>query len=361
MKIAFIGQKGIPAKNGGVERYVESLATKLVDLNQTVFVYNRYDYLANKISEFKGINIINKRYLPGKNVANITHTFLSVLDVLKRDVDIIHFQGIGPSLLCWLPKLLKPKIKIVGTLHSFDYGNDKWGGFAKFMLRQGEKLMCKYADEVIVLTIFMRDYIKTKYNRDAVVIPNGANLYENTASDKIAAWHLKPGKYILSVSRIIKLKGLQYLIAAYKNLETDKKLVITGDGEYLKELKKIVGDDQRVIFTGNQNNETLDQLYANAYLFVQSSEMEGLSIALLEAMAHRVPCLVSDISANLEVIKDYGYSFKVNNLSDLKNSLKNLLDNPEDLTIKADLAYRRVKEFYSWTSIAEKVLEVYKK
>lgn len=361
MKIAFIGQKGIPAKNGGVERYVESLATELVGLNQTVFVYNRYDYLSNRISEFKGINIINKRYLPGKNVANITHTFLSVLDVLKRDVDVIHFQGIGPSLLCWLPKLLKPKIKIVGTLHSFDYGNDKWGGFAKFMLRQGEKSMCKYADEVVVLTIFMRDYIKTKYNRDAVVIPNGANLYENTASDKIAAWDLKPGEYILSVSRIIKLKGLQYLIAAYKNLETDKKLVITGDGEYLEELKKIVGNDQRVIFTGNQNNETLDQLYANAYLFVQSSEMEGLSIALLEAMAHRVPCLVSDISANLEVIKDYGYSFKVNNLSDLKNNLKNLLDNPEGLAIKANLAYERVKEFYSWPNIAEKVLEVYKK
>ncbi len=361
MKIAFIGQKGIPAKNGGVERYVESLATKLINLGQTVFVYNRFDYLPNRISNFKGVNIINKRYIPGKNIANITHTFLSVLDVLKRDVDVIHFQGIGPSLLCWLPKLLKPKIKIVGTLHSFDYGNNKWGGFAKFMLRNGEKLMCRYADEVIVLTVFMRDYIKTKYNRDAIVVPNGADLYEDTASDKIAAWDLKKGEYILSVSRIIKLKGLQYLIAAYKNLATDKKLVITGDGEYLEELKKIAGTDSRIIFTGNQNNETLDQLYANAYLFVQSSEMEGLSIALLEAMAHKVPCLVSDISANMEAIKDCGYTFKVNNLSDLKNNLKSLLDNPNDLIIKADLAHDRAKEFYSWSNIAKEILEIYRK
>lgn len=361
MRIAFIGQKGIPAKNGGVERYVESLASKLINLNQDVFVYNRADYLTPKISEFKGVKIINKNYLPGKNFANITHTFLAVLDVIKRDVEVIHFQGIGPSLLCWLPKILRPKIKIVATLHSFDYGNDKWGTFAKFMLRLGETLMCRYADEVIVLTIFMRDYIKTKYNRDAIIVPNGAELYERIADDKIAEWDLKKGSYILSVSRIIKLKGLQYLIAAYKNLETDKKLVITGDGDYLEELKKIVADDKRIIFTGNQCDETLDQLYANAYLFVQASEMEGLSIALLEAMAHKTPCLVSDISANLEVIKDNGYSFKVNNLSDLKNSLQIVLNNPESLVLKAEGVFVRVKEFYSWSKIAEQILEVYKK
>jgi len=361
MKIAFIGQKGIPARNGGVERYVESLATNLIKLNQEVFVYNRSDYLPTKINEFKGVKIINKAYLPGKNCANITHTFLSIIDVIKRDVDVIHFQGIGPSLLCWLPRILKPKIKIVATLHSFDYGNDKWGGFAKMMLRRGEKIMCRHADEVIVLTIFMRDYIKTKYNRDAIVIPNGADLYEKNDSDKITEWNLEKDSYILSVSRIIRLKGLQYLIAAFKNLETDKKLVITGDGEYLNELKKIAGDNQKIIFTGNQSDKTLDQLYANAYLFVQSSEMEGLSISLLEAMAHKAPCLVSDISANLEVINGCGYNFKVNNLADLKNQISELLNKPEEIKIKANLAYKRVKDFYSWSKIAEEVLEIYKK
>lgn len=361
MKIAFIGQKGIPARNGGVERYVESLATELINLNQTVFVYNRCDYLTPKISEFKGVSIINKAYLPGKNFANITHTFLSIIDALRRDIEVFHFQGIGPSLLCWLPKVFKPKVKVVATLHSFDYGNEKWSGFAKLMLRLGEKLMCRYADEVIVLTVFMRDYVKTKYNCDALIIPNGANLYEENGADKIAGWNLEKGGYILSVSRIIKLKGLQYLIAAYKNLETDKKLVITGDGEYLEELKKIAGDNKKIIFTGNQTGKTLDQLYANAYLFVQSSEMEGLSIALLEAMAHKTPCLVSDISANLEVIKDSGYVFKVNNLSDLKNNLVKLLNNPDGMSLKADLACERVKEFYSWSKVAKEVLEVYKK
>lgn len=361
MKIAFIGQKGIPAKNGGVERYVESLATKLINLDQEVFVYNRFGYLPNKLHEFKGVNVINKKYLPGKNFANISHTFLAVLDVLKRDVDVIHFQGIGPSLLCWLPKIFRPKIKIVATLHSFDYNNEKWNGFAKFMLRQGERLMCRHADKIIVLTVFMRDYVKTKYNCDALIIPNGADLYDKIGDDKIKNWGLKKDNYILSVSRIIKLKGLQYLIAAYKNIETDKKLVIVGDGEYLAELEKIAAGDKRIIFTSNQSNGTLDQLYANAYLFVQSSEMEGLSIALLEAMAHRTPCLVSDISANLEVIKDFGYTFKVNNLSDLKNNLITLLNRSADMQSKANLAYERVRDFYSWDKVASEILEVYKK
>ena len=361
MKIAFIGQKGIPAKNGGVERYVESLAIKLINLNQEVFVYNRFDYLPNKISEYKGVTIINKTYFPGKNFANITHTFLAVLDVLKHDVDVIHFQGIGPSLLCWLPKIFRPKIKIVATLHSFDYNNEKWNGFAKFMLRLGERLMCRYADVIIVLTVFMRDYVKTKYNCEALIIPNGADLYNITGDDKIKNWGLIKDNYILSVSRIIKLKGLQYLIAAYKNIETEKKLVIVGDGEYLNELEKIAAGDKRIIFTGNQGNEILDQLYANAYLFVQSSEMEGLSIALLEAMAHKTPCLVSDISANLEVIKDFGYTLKVNNLSDLKDNLIALLNKPTDMQSKANLAYERVRDFYSWDKVAAEILEVYKK
>lgn len=361
MKIAFIGQKGIPAKNGGVEKYVESLALNLSSLGQEVLVYNRRDYLPERLSEFKGIKLINLSYLPGKNVANITHTFLASLDVLKRQIDVIHFQGIGPSLLCWLPKLFNHKIKIVATLHSFDYGNEKWGGFAKIMLRLGEKLMCRYADEVIVLTESMRIYVHNKYRRDAVLIPNGATLYSQTETDKLIPWGLTPNNYIISVSRIIKLKGLQYLIKAFKNLETDKKLVIVGDGEYLPELEKMAEGDARIIFIGNQTGRTLDQLYANAQLFIQSSEMEGLSIALLEAMAHRTACLVSDIQANREAIADTGFMFQTKDVADLEKQLKYALANTDETKKMAELAYQRAKDQFDWQTITQKILSVYQR
>lgn len=359
MKIAFIGQKGIPAHNGGVERYVESLALNLASLGQDILVYNRRDYLPDRLNEFKGINIINKPYLKGKNLANITHTFLALLDVLFRRVDIIHFQGIGPSLLSWLPKIFNPRVKIVATLHSFDYCNDKWSYFAKDMLRLGERLMCHYADRVVVLTESMREYVKTTYKREAVLVPNGANLYDEIGEDKIRAWGLSQDSYILSVSRIIQLKGLQYLIAAFKNIATDKKLVITGVGEYLPELEKLAEGDDRIIFTGNQNGRTLDQLYANAYLFVQPSEMEGLSLSLLEAMSHKTACLVSDIKANDEAVAATGVTFISRDSQDLQNKLEYLLNNPDLVATKAQASYDRIKQQFTWSEVAQKILEVY--
>jgi len=361
MKIAFIGQKGIPATNGGVERYVENLAIDLVLFNQEVLVYNRVDYLPTKLHEFKGIKIINKFYIKNKNLANITQTFLASLDVVRRQVDIVHFQGIGPSLLCWLPKLLKPRLKIIVTLHSFDYYNNKWSWFAKKMLQFGEFLMCRYADEIIVLTVSMQNYVKLKHHRETILIPNGAHLYTLADQDKLFSWGLIPGEYILSVSRLIKLKGLQYLIPAFKNLQTTKKLVIVGDGEYLSALEKLAAGDERIIFTGNQGGRVLDQLYANAYLFVQSSEMEGLSTSLLEAMAHRTACLTSDIIANRETLAGTGFTFVSKNITDLQTQLQKLISSPLDVESKAGLAYERIQREYTWSEIAKKILEVYKK
>jgi glycosyltransferase involved in cell wall biosynthesis len=361
MKIAFIGQKGIPAKNGGVERYVESLATNLANLGQEVLAYNRNDYLTEPLAEYHGVRIINRPYINTKNLANITQTLAAIFHVAREKADVIHFQGIGPSLLCWLPKILNPRVKIVATLHSFDYYNDKWSGFAKMMLRFGEKLMCRYADEVIVLTQLMADYVKGTYHREATIVPNGADLYNGTADNELRIWDLKKDSYILGVSRIIKLKGYQYLIPAFKDLKTDKKLVITGDGEYLPELRQLAGNDPRIIFTGNQKGAILDQLYANAYLFVQSSEMEGLSISLLEAMAHKNACLVSDISANLNVVQDTGFVFSSKDTASLRDKLQFLIDNPQEVENTAQKAYERIQNNFLWSDVARKVLEVYKK
>jgi glycosyltransferase involved in cell wall biosynthesis len=356
MRIAFIGQKGMPSQNGGVERYVESLALQLAALGQEVLVYNRAGYLPEKLTNYKGVQLIIKPFINTKNLANISHTFLAIMDVLRRRVDVVHFQGIGPSILCWLPKLFNQRIKVVATLHSFDYYNDKWSWPAKLMLRLGESLMCHQADQVIVVSKLMRDYVHTRYGCEALVIPNGANLYEEPGEDKILPWGLSKGNYIISVARIIKLKGLQYLIAAFTKLNTDKKLVIVGNGEYLGELEKLAANNQQIIFTNNQNGHTLDQLYANAYLFVQSSEMEGLSISLLEAMAHKTPSLVT---ANIEALGDTGFTFTSQDVTDLQAKLQNLLANPDLVAAKGREAYERAKQNFAWPDIAQKVLAVY--
>lgn len=359
MKIAFIGQKGIPAKNGGVERHVQFLSVQLKNLGHEVLVYNRRGYTPVKLKDFDGVQLLYKPFINQKNLANITHTFFSSLDVLRRRPDIIHYHGVGPSLLLWLPKVFCPRAKLVATLHSFDYDNEKWSRFAKLMLRLGEKMMFKLADAVIVLTPTTQEYARKKYGRECFLIPNGTELGREQAETALKFWGLSKGSYIFSASRLIKLKGLQYLIPVFKRLKTDKKLVIAGDGEYEAKLKELAADDARIIFIGNQDGDALRQLYANAYLFAQTSEMEGLSLSLLEAMGHGSACLASDIPGNREALADTGFFFRSRDERDLEVKLNYILEHPEEAQVKALAAYERACREYDWRQVAAKTLASY--
>ena len=395
MKIALIGHKGIPAKSGGVDRHVESLAFYLSKKNSNLEIisYNRKNYLQVRLSkdskkytqatlnnnatnnsdsfedsqELHNIKIISLPFINSKNLAAISHGFLATLDAIIKKVDIIHYHGIGPCLLAWIPKLLRPKTKIIATLHSFDYGNDKWSAFAKFMLKMGEKFMAKYADEVIVLTSLMRDYLYQRHGRDSVIIPNGAKIQEAGNSEILKTFNLEEKKYLVSVSRLIRLKGIQYLIPAFKKLKktnaisSDLKLVIVGDGEYEKELKKIANNDKDIVFTGNQSGDDLATLYSRALLFVQASEMEGLSISMLEAMAYGLPILASDISANREAGADTVKYFQAKNEEDLLINLKKVLNNFESLENLGKLAKERLEKVFNWERISGEILDLYKK
>jgi glycosyltransferase involved in cell wall biosynthesis len=222
--------------------------------------------------------------------------------------------------------------------------------------------MCKYTDEVIVLTDIMHDYLLQRYQKESIVIPNGAYITSNHQVNHILAFGLERKKYIISVSRFIRLKGIQYLIEAFKRLPEDNiKLVLVGDGDYRTELEKISGNDPRIIFTGNQSGDSLDQLYTNAALFVQSSEMEGLSISLLEAMAHGLPCLISDIAANRQASADTALYFSSKNIDNLEEKLKYALNNPEEMKSLGEAGKERAERLYDWEKISADILEIYKK
>lgn len=360
MRIAFIGQKGIPTKSGGVERHVENLAVFLAKKGQEVIVYNRRGYLPEEISEWQGVKIVSKPFIDTMNLAAITHYFLSTIDAMRRRVEVIHFHGIGSALLAWMPRLFAPQIKVVATLHSFDYGNDKWGAFAKAMLKLGEKFMCRYSHQVIVLTGLMHDYLWQRHQRESVIIPNGAAVTADSGSNYLLPLGLERGKYVVSVSRLIRLKGLQYLIPAFKAADLgDLKLVIVGDGEYQEELEKLADNDPRFIFTGAKSGAELNQIFSGAKLFVQSSEMEGLSISLLEAMAHGLPCLVSDIVANREAAAETAEYFESKDIADLEKKLRALLLDEEKLARLAENGRLRAEKLYNWDLVSEKVLALY--
>ncbi len=366
MKIYFIGQKGIPAKFGGVEKHVEELATRLVKAGHEVNVYTRPNYTETKLKSWRGVKLISLGTIASKHFDAISHTFRACLDLRKRNVDIIHFHSIGPSSLIWLAKLLKPGVPIIATFHSQCYTHKKWGILARLYLKFGEMIACKMADKTITVSRSLTDYAKEKYDVATEYIPNGVNLPKILSADEISKkWKLSKGGYILCVSRLIGHKGIHYLLEAYKKIKTSKKLVIVGDGSftgsYVKKLKELAKGTKKIIFTGNQTGKTLAELYANAYLFVQPSESEGLSIALLEALSYGKCALVSDIRENTEVIgKNNNFIFKNKNVLSLKYKLNNLLKQPKMLERIGKLARTRVGQAYNWNDITKSTIKVYK-
>ena len=365
MKVFFIGQKGIPAVGGGVESHVENLAISLVDMGHDVYAYNRFSYNRSKRKEYKGINIISLPSIASKSLDAISHTFLACLDfIFKRKADVVHFHSIGPSSLIWIIKLFRPKTKVVFTFHSQCYFNSKWGKLAKFYLMLGERIGCKMSDEVIVISKSLKKYVEEKYNIEAIYAPNGVRPIINLEVNKIKElWNLEKDSYILSVSRIVRNKGLEHLIEAYKKINTDKKLVIAGDGNYLKEIKTLAGDNKNIIFTENQSGDVLAELFSNSYMFVQPSEAEGLSIALLEAMSAKRPILISDIDANKEAVSEETPTFKTRDINDLKNKIEEFLnqDNREILDKSVKNSYNKVLTEYNWDKITRTIVDVYKK
>lgn len=263
--------------------------------------------------------------------------------------------------MMWLPHMFG--IKTVATIHGLDWQRSKWGGFATKYIKFGEKIAAKYADEIIVLSKDVEKYFKETYNRDTNFIPNGVNkpIIRDTNIIK-EKYGLSQKSYILFLARIVPEKGLHYLINAYKNINTDKKLVIAGGAshtnEYLSKIKKMVKDDNRIIMTGFVQGKELDELYSNCYLYCLPSDVEGMPLSLLEAMSYGCTCLVSDIKENINVVKEYGFSFKKGNIESLENNLKKILNH--NFERKNEIA-NYVLNTYTWKENVYKTLELYKK
>ncbi|MGW8185383.1 MAG: glycosyltransferase family 4 protein [Candidatus Moraniibacteriota bacterium] len=369
MKIAFIGQKGIPAKFGGVERHVEELASEIAKNGHEVFVYVRNNYTDKKIKEYRGVKLVHLPSIPTKNLDAISHTFLASVHALFQDYDVVHYQAIGPSMLSWIVKFLKRDTIVVCTFHCQDYYHKKWSWFAKKMLLWGEWVSCNVPDKTIVVSKSLGEYARDKYAIEPEVIYNGARIEEKYEGKFLEKWNLQKNSYVAYVGRLIKHKGVHHLIEAFKKLDKegkvpkDFKLVIAGDGfftdEYVDELRNLARNNSNIIFTGNLVGVELSSIFAGASLFVQPSESEGLSIAILEAMNYKVPVLASDIKENADVVENNGQLFKTNDVVDLKNKLDELINKKINLDLDTEAIKIFIENKYSWESISQKTVSLY--
>lgn len=367
-----IGQKGFPARSGGIEKHVQELSEQLVKKGHEVTVFGRAWYCGKtKVnSQVKRIFIPTIRT---KHLDAIVHTFFSIIVAAWLKTDIFHIHGVGPALLAWLPKLLRPSAKVVVTFHCIDREQKKWGKFARFMLWLGERAACHFPDKTIAVSKTLTEYIKENYDTNASYIPNGVNVPKKENNQElIKQFDLEPNQYFLMVSRLVEHKGQKTLIKAWKiaqqinpKLLQNKKLAIVGGGaftdSYVNELRVLAGDDLTIILIGEQTGETLHALFSNAYAAIHPSLAEGLPIAVLEAMSYGKCVLASDIPEHLEIIKDHGLPFQKNNSQDLAEKIIAVLETPDLTNFVGQNAAQFVQANYNWEEIATNVDVLYKK
>ncbi len=369
LHIAMLGHKRMPSREGGIEIVVGELSTRMAQLGHSVTCYNRRghhvsgeEFDSEVLSEYKGVRIKRVFTVQKGGLAAMTSSVFAALKAAFGRYDVVHFHAEGPCAMLWLPKMFGKRC--IATIHGLDHQRAKWGRFASWYIRFGEKCAVKFADEIIVLSENVQAYFKETYNRETVFVPNGVSSAQQVDADLITGkYGLHKDEYILFLGRLVPEKGLRYLIEAYKSVDTDKKLVIAGGSsdtaEFEKELKNSAAGNQKIIFTGFVQGRLLEELYSNAYIYVLPSDLEGMPLSLLEAMSYGNCCLTSDIPECSDVIGDCGFTFRKSSVDDLKNKLQFLCDNA-DVTEKmraSSAVY--ICNKYNWDDVVCKTLQLY--
>lgn len=363
------GQKRL-SREGGIEIVVKELCTRMAKNGYTVTCYNRSGHHVSgaeydKKTEYEGINQKCVPTIEKKGLAAVSSSFFAALYSAFGKYNVVHIHAEGPAFFSWLPKLLGKRVIV--TVHGLDWQREKWkSGFGSKFIKQGEKNAVKYADEIIVLSKGVHDYFRNQYGRETRFIPNGVNRPEIRKAELITdKFGLTKDSYILFLGRLVPEKGIRYLVEAFKNVKTEKKLVIA-DGSsdtdsFMKELKELAKDDKRIIFTGFVQGQMLEELYSNAYIYTLPSDLEGMPLSLLEAMSYGNCCLVSDIQECTEVVEDKALIFKKSNVQDLQNKLQEACDRTEKVMELKQQAADYICKKYNWDDVVEETLKLYRR
>ena len=369
LRIAMLGHKRIPSREGGIEIVVGELATRMAEKGHRVTCFNRRGHHVSgeafdgeKRSEYCGVRLKDVWTLDKKGLAAMTASFSAAICAAFGRYDVVHFHAEGPCAMIWLPRLFGKRC--IATIHGLDHQRAKWGKFASWYIRLGEKCAVRFAHEIIVLSENAKQYFLDTYQRKTVLIPNGITRYERLEALEIKkVFGLVRDSYILFLGRLVPEKGVHYLIEAYKQCKTDKKLVIAGgtsdSSDYADALLKSVKDDPNIICTGYVQGRVLAELYSNAYVYVLPSDLEGMPLSLLEAMSYGNCCLTSDIPECADVVGEVGVTFTQANVQDLLDKLEQLCNNPQMVSRFKEQSADYICGRYNWDEVTRKTLQLY--
>lgn len=371
LKIAMLGHKRIPSREGGVEIVVEELSTRMSKQGHQVTCYNRRghhvsgkQYDSERPSEYKGVRQKYAFTIEGKGIAAFTSSFFAVLKASFGRYDIVHFHGEGCCFMAWLPRLFGKKCVV--TIHGVDWQREKWRGtFGARFIHFSERIAARFADEIIVLSRSVQEYFLDSYGRETRFIPNGVSKMPSREPDLIRQkYGLKKDSYLLFVGRIVPEKGIRYLVDAFSHVKTDKKLIIAGGSSdtdaFMEEMIALAKEDERIVFIGFVSGQLLEELYSNAYLYVLPSNLEGMPLSLLEAMSSSNCCVISDIPELTEVAQDHAVVFRTDDAIDLKDKLQMLCDDEILVQRYKGTVSDYICGKYNWDDVIDQTLKLYR-
>lgn len=371
MRIAMMGHKRVPSREGGIEIVVEELGARMAALGHQVTVYNRTGHHVSgrhldteRRSCYRGMRL---RYVPTidrKGFAALTSAFFSALCCAFGPYDIVHIHAEGPAIMTWLPRLLGKRVVV--TIHGLDHRRAKWGRLGRTSILLGERCAVLFANEIIVLSQGVQRYFQQQYRRTTELLYNGVTPPCFRPPRLIREmFQLEKDGYLLYLGRIVPEKGLTRLVDAFCRLTTDKRLVIAGGASdssgYIATLEKAASRDPRILFTGFVQGELLEELYSNAYFYVLPSDLEGMPLSLLEAMSYGNCCLTSDIEENTQVTGPWGVTFRTGDTDDLYAKLRMLCEDPSQVERCRAGASDYVLTRHSWDEATRRTLAVYER
>ena len=307
LRIAMIGTRGMPAKYGGVETVVDVLSRELVSRGHSVTVFCRSEDYDSHPPMIDGVNLV---YLPASTspgIGAMIHALRATLFCIGRDFDIIHFHALGPGLMSIIARALT-RSTVVTTVHGRDDRRDKWGRAAQMLLRGAAVVSAKVPHSTLVVSRGLADEYADEFRRATSVVPNSTHAIQAVEpGDVLERFGLEPGRYFVSVGRLVPEKAPHEMIRAFSGALTSMPLVFVGGAagteSYVDHLHELAGkSENRIVFTDALYGDELAEMLTNAGAFVTSSHLEGLPTALIEAGRAALPIIASDISPHLEIL-----------------------------------------------------------
>jgi glycosyltransferase involved in cell wall biosynthesis len=362
--IAMIGLRGIPATYGGVERAVEELSAHLVERGHEVTVYARSAYSDPSVHEHRGVRVVHLPQVNTKHLEAASHSAVALAHALTaRRYDVIHLHATGPGALSPLARLAGTPTVV--TVQGLDWRREKWGRAARVVLRLAAALCARFPDRTIVVSRELERYFAESHGTDSVYIPNGVEESDDEGAPPQA--DLRREGFVLFLGRLVPEKHVHTLVRAYRRLECEVPLVIAGPDshspEYLDELRALADGDPRIRFLGPQYGASKAWLMRNALAFVQPSSIEGLPIALLEALAAGRYPIVSSIPENLEPVtvgdETLGQTVPVGDERELASAIASTIAAPDRAAVGRRLR-DHVRKAYDWNAIASATEATYR-